>query len=79
MIKTIKNYEISEKSKDLVRRYYTNTVILKSKDLKNKDLEEYIKEIKKRKMYKNIKPYNIKQLIKRIVLKISVKLYLKIR
>ena len=79
MIEKIKQYNISEKSKNLIKRYYTNTVILKANDLKEKDLENYIKQIKIRKMYKNIKPYNLKQLIKRIILEFNVKLYLKIR
>ena len=79
MIEKIKQYNISQKSKDLVKRYYTNTVILKANDLKANDLQNYIKQIKIRKMYKNIKPYNLKQFIKRIILRFSVKLYLKIR
>ena len=79
MIEKIKEYDISEKSKNLIKRYYTNTVILKARDLKEKDLQNYIKQIKIRKMYKNIKPYNLKQLIKRIILRFNVKLYLKIR
>ncbi len=79
MIEKIEQYNISQKSKDLVKRYYTNTVILKANDLKEKDLQNYIKQIKIRKMYKNIKPYNLKQLIKRIILRFNVKLYLKLR
>ena len=38
-----------------------------------------IKEIKKRKMCDNIKVRNLKQLLKKILLKINVKLYLKMR
>lgn len=79
MQKVIKNYQVQEKTKEYVRRYYTNSVVLKAKTLKGKEQEEYIEEIKKRKMYKNIKPYNIKQLIKRLILMFNVKLYLKIR
>lgn len=79
MIKTIENYKISNKSKELIKRYYTNTLILKTRELKEKDKKKYIKEIKMRKLYKNIKPYNLKQLIKRIVLKININLYLKMR
>ena len=79
MIEKIKQYNISQKSKDLVKRYYTNTVILKANDLKANDLQNYIKQIKIRKMYKNIKPYNLKQFIKRIILRFNVKLYLKLR
>ena len=81
MIKKIENYNVTDKTKELIKRYYTNTVILKGKELQTQkeDFEIYIKEIKKRKLYQNIKPYNLKQLIKRIILRISVKLYLKVR
>ena len=41
--------------------------------------KKYIKEIRKRKMIKNIKVKNFKQLIKKIALNISIKLYLKLR
>ena len=35
----------------------------------------YIKELKKRKIYKNIKARNLKQLIKKIILFTNIKLY----
>lgn len=81
MINKIEKYKITKNTKDLVKRYYTNTVILKAKELQKqeKEFKNYIKEIKQRKLYKNIKPYNIKQLIKRILLSISVNLYIKMR
>lgn len=79
MLESIKGYDISEKTKDLLKKYYTNSVILKAMELKSKEQKKYFKEIRKRKMYKNIKPTNIKQAIKRIVLFISLKLYLKMR
>lgn len=79
MINVIEKYPIKPQTKEFVKRYYTNSIILKSETLNNEDLKKYIKEIKKRKMYKNIKITNIKQLIKRIVLTINIKLYLKMR
>ena len=79
MIKTIEKYEIEKKSKELVKRYYTNAILLKANDLKGDDLQEYIKQIRQRKMYQNIKSYNLKQFIKRTLLRMSVKLYLKMR
>lgn len=79
MIEKIEKYDIDKETKKIVKRYYTNTVVLKADTLKGEDLENYINEIKKRKIYKNIKPENIKQLIKRIILKFNVKLYLKMR
>ena len=73
------NYDLSEKTKELVKRYYTNSVVLKAGSLKGKEKRNYIKEIKYRMMYKNIKPENLKQKIKRILLKYSISLYLKMR
>lgn len=77
MIEKIKDYNITKKSKELVKRYYTNTVILKAKDLKGRELRQYIKEIKKRRMYKNIIPDDLKQTIKRIILKFNIRVYIK--
>lgn len=79
MINVIDKYPIKQQTKEFVKRYYTNSIILKSETLNNEDLKKYIKEIKKRKMYRNIRITNIKQLIKRIVLTINIKLYLKMR
>lgn len=73
------NYSISKKTKELVKRYYTNSVILKVGSLKGKEKKQYIKEIKYRQMYKNIKPENLKQKMKRILLKYNISLYLKMR
>ncbi len=72
-------YNISDETKDLVKRYYTNSVVLKADTLKGEDKKRYIKEIKDRFMYRNIKPENLKQKIKRMLLKYNVSLYLKMR
>lgn len=79
MIVLIDAYSIKEETKRLVKRYYTNSVILKANTLKGKDKSNYIKEIKLRRMYKNIQPENLKQKIKRLLLKYNVRLYLKMR
>ena len=54
-------------------------IVLKLEELKESEKDKYIKEIKKRKMCDNIKVRNLKQLLKKILLKINVKLYLKMR
>lgn len=81
MIEQLDTYNISQKTKNLVKRYYTNTVILKAKELieNEKNFKKYEIELKKRKVYKNIKPYNLKQIIKRLILKFSIKQYLRMR
>ena len=73
------NYDLSEKTKEQVKRYYTNSVVLKATSLKGKEKKNFIKEIKYRMMYKNIEPENLKQKIKRILLKYNISLYLKMR
>lgn len=79
MIKKIENIKLSKRAIENIKIYFTNATILKANELKKKDRKEYLKQIKKRKMYKNIKSRNIKQLIKRMILKTSTSLYLKMR
>ena len=78
-IELLKKLDLNEITKQNVKIYYTNAIILKTKELQPADQEKYIQEIKKRKMTKNIRIRNIKQLIKRIILGIDIKLYLKIQ
>ncbi len=79
MIETIKGYNISKESRENIKIYYTNCILLNVNNLDKKDKNKYIKEIKKRKMTENIKARNFKQLLKKIILRINIKLYLKIR
>ena len=79
MIDKIKEYDISDKTKENLKAYYTNCIILKIKDLSGDKKKEYINEIKKRNMYKNIKIRNFRQLVKRVLLAIDVDLYLRMK
>ena len=79
MIKEIEKYQISSKTKENVKIFYTNSILLRVNDLKKEERKRFIKEIKKRKMAKNIKARNAKQLLKRIILEINIPLYLKLR
>lgn len=66
---TIQNFKI----------YMSNCLFLKFEELPKKYNKQYQKEIKKRKIIKNIKVRNVRQLIKKVLLKININLYLKIR
>lgn len=79
MLNIIKKMNLNKETEENVKIFYTNAIILKLEDLNKSDKEKYIKEINKRKMYSNIKVRNLKQLIKKILLRINVKLYLKMR
>ena len=75
MMDKIESYEINKNTKDSIKIYYTNEVLLQIKELNKDDKKEFIKEIKKRKMVNNIKIRNAKQLLKRILLTINIGLY----
>ena len=78
IINTVENYNLSNFTKENVRIYCTNAILLKVDELNGKEQKWYIQELKNRKVYRNIKVRNIKQLIKKILLLINIKLYLKI-
>lgn len=77
IIEQIEKYDISKETKENVRIYCTNAILLKVKELKGKAQNDFIKELKKRKIYKNIKVRNLKQLIKKILLFVNIKLYIR--
>lgn len=79
LIGKISNSSLDKKVLEYYKTYMTNCLILKIEDLPKKYIDTYIKELKTRKVVNNIKVKNLKQLIKRIILKINMKLYLKIR
>lgn len=69
---------VSKLTHDNIMIYYTNAVILKARDLKEEERKKYIEELKKRKVFKNIKARNLKQMIKKILLMIDMNLYLRL-
>lgn len=75
----IEKVQVSKHTIMLFKRYYTNSLLIKAESLNGQELEKYLEEIKSRKVYKNIKTENLKQLIKKVLLKINIKLYLKMR
>ncbi len=79
MLQFISNLSVSKTTKENVKRYYTNAVLLRLEAIKKEDRKQYIKQIKKRRMIQNIKANNLKQLVKRIILDININWYLKIR
>lgn len=79
MIEFIQKENLTSETEKNVKTYYTNAIILKLKDLKKQDLDIYISEIKKRKMIKNIQIHNFKQAIKKIILFLNIKWYLKLK
>lgn len=71
MAEYIKKLNILNRTKENVMIYYTNSIVMSLRDLKGDNYEKFLKDVKKRKMYKNIKVRNIKQLIKKVVFFVS--------
>lgn len=79
MISFLEKEQISIQTKKNVKTYYTNAIILKLKEIKEKDRDIYIEKIKQRNMISNIQVHNIKQFIKKVVLCINIGWYLKLK
>lgn len=73
IVNCLEKMSISEKTKENVRIYYTNSIIMSLKDLDSHDSRAFKKEIKKREMQKNIKVRNFKQLLKRIIFSVLIR------
>lgn len=71
--------KLQQNTKSNILEYYTNSIILSIKDLKKEDRVLFEKKIKEKGLLENIKSRNIKQIVKRIVLKINIELYFKIK
>lgn len=79
MLEKIEEYNISKITKQNIKIYYTNCIILELNNLDDAEQKKYIEQIRKRKMIKNIKARNLKQFIKKVVLMCNIRLYLKLR
>ena len=79
MIKFIETQDLSDKTRNNLKVYYTNVILLKLKELHEDDIDKYIKEIRKRKMITNIQTKNLKQFIKKTILNLNIKWYLKLK
>ena len=76
MKKRIDNLNIKEITKQNIKNYFANSVILALKDLDKKDRKKYEKIIKEKEIIKDIKEENIKQKIKKKILEIDISLFL---
>lgn len=78
MLQFLEQFKINIKTQENVKMYYTNAILLKLKSIHKEDRNQYIKQIKKRRMIKNIKIKGIRQLIKILILSININWYLKL-
>lgn len=72
MIIQINKWNLTKTTLENVKQYYINAILDASRLLINKeDIDSYCKEIKKRKLLKNIKVKNVRSFVKKIVLTIK--------
>ena len=79
MQNVIEKENLQETTKKNVKTYYTNAIILKLKELETTEQKKEKKQIRKRKMQKNIQVKNIKQLIKKLIIMFNMRLYIKFK
>ena len=76
--KKIVGMKLKQNTIENLLEYYTNSIILAIKDLKKEDRIIYEKRIKEKGLLKNIHVKNIKQLLKKILMKINLELYFRL-
>ena len=79
MIAFLQQQEFEKKTNENMKTYYTNAILLKLKELKEKEQNWAIQEIRKRNMIENIQGHTIKQKIKKLILQWNIKLYLRLK
>lgn len=72
IVKDIENLNIDKITKENILIFYTNSLIMSLKDLNGDAYKEFLTQMKKRKLYRNIKIRNFKQLIKKIIFFINM-------
>lgn len=70
MLKQIAKISLTQDTIKNIKQYYSNSILEAAKGLKKEEQNEYILEIKKRKLIKNIRTKNVRSFIKKVLLKI---------
>ncbi|MBE5820663.1 MAG: glycosyltransferase [Clostridiales bacterium] len=79
MVKQIEKINLTQKTINSIKQYYSNAVLEAAKDLRKKEQDKYILEIKNRNLIKNLKVKSIKLLVKKLILFFNIKIYLKLK
>lgn len=76
--KKIGGMKLKQNTVDNLLEYYTNSIILSIKDLKQEDRRFFEKKIKEKRLLKNLRVKNLKQMMKKIMLESNMELYFKV-
>ena len=77
MTSKVLSYDLQKETIFNLKQYYTNAILTTANYLNKDDRIKYLLEIKKRNLTRNIKCKSFKSFIKKIIMNISLKLYLK--
>lgn len=64
--------------KSYLLSFLANSVILKARYLKDDDLDKYLAKLKSNKVFDDVKDDGIKRKLKKLLMKLNVKIYLKV-
>ena len=79
MVKQIEKISLLQKTINNIKQYYSNSILEVVRELNKEEQNKYILEIKSRKLIKNIRVKSVKSLLKKLVLFLNIKLYLKLK
>ena len=77
--KNIANFDIKKETKENLLIYYTNSILSAIEKLKKEDRVLFEEKIKEKRMLNNIKAKNVKQFVKKLILKIDIEVYFKLK
>lgn len=75
LMKNLEFFDLKKQTKQNLLEYYTNSIIMSLRDLKNEDRKKLEKKIKEIGLINNLKSRNLKQFIKKIILKVNIEYY----
>lgn len=78
LLKQVNKYEVDEHNLMIYKSYIANGIINISKILNGHDFDEYINELKKRNVCSNLMNDSLKRKIKKILLNLDMKLFIRI-
>ena len=79
MLEQIKKNNLKQKTINNIKQYYSNSILEVAKKMGKNEQSKYILEIKNRKLIKNIRVKSMKLLIKKLILNLNIRLYLKLK
>lgn len=79
MKKVIEKTNLSKKAKQNLKSYYANTILARAKELEGESQQKFITSLKEKGIIHDIVPCNMKQWLKKQILRFNINWYLKLK